>query len=92
MHRINLFEPIVGSNCIRINNRIFFFSSLVSFDTPSTLAISIYSLFYLLYILYPNILRRELQTENNQTTTLDTPSNRLGVERVLLVNFEKKKK
>jgi hypothetical protein len=59
----------------------------VSFDTPSTFAVSIYSLFYLLYILYPNTLRRELQPETVPTiNSNEKPASRLGIERVLLVS------
>ena len=48
---------------------------------------SIYSLFYLLYILYPNHLRRELQPESAQTmTSTDRPISRLGIDKVLLVS------
>jgi len=62
---------------------------LVSFDTPSTFAVSIYSLFYLLYILYPNNLRRELQPESIQPINSNERStNRLGIERVLLVRYD----
>ncbi|CAF1388940.1 unnamed protein product, partial [Rotaria sordida] len=38
-----------------------FVKANLSFDAPSTFALSIYSLFDLLYLLYPNNLRRELQ-------------------------------
>jgi hypothetical protein len=65
-----------------------FFCFLVNFDTPSTFAVSIYSLFYLLYILYPNNLRRELQPETIQSiNSNEKPTNRLGIERVLLVSY-----
>lgn len=60
---------------------------LVDFDEPSTFAVSIYSLFYLLYLLYPNNVRRELQldpTPSNNSN--EKPTNRLGIERVLLVS------
>jgi hypothetical protein len=63
-----------------------FVKANLTFDTPSTFAISIYSLFYLLYILYPNNLRRELQPETNLqlVNSNERPTNRLGIERVLL--------
>lgn len=68
-----------------------FFQFLVSFDKPSTFALSIYSLFYLLYSLYPNNLRRELQTEPAQpTNSNDRLGHPLGIERVLLVSYNKK--
>ena len=61
-------------------------STLVSFATPSTFAVSIYSLFYLLYILYPNNLRRELQPDGQPTISSHERShNRLGIEKVLSV-------
>ncbi|UJR21113.1 hypothetical protein I4U23_024213 [Adineta vaga] len=47
-----------------------FVKANLSFDTPSTFAVSIYSLFYLLYILYPNTLRRELQPDSLQSITI----------------------
>ncbi|CAF0884722.1 unnamed protein product [Rotaria sp. Silwood1] len=62
-----------------------FVKANLSFDTPSTFAVSIYSLFYLLYLLYPNNLRRELQPETMQSiSSTEKSSNRSGVERVLL--------
>ncbi|CAF1972045.1 unnamed protein product [Rotaria magnacalcarata] len=62
-----------------------FVKANLSFETPSTFALSIYSLFYLLYLLYPNNLRRELQPESTQSTSgHEKPTNRLGIERVLL--------
>ncbi|CAF3527435.1 unnamed protein product [Adineta steineri] len=62
-----------------------FIKANLSFDTPSTFAVSIYSLFYLLYILYPNNLRRELQPDATQTINSNEKStNRLGIEKVLL--------
>jgi hypothetical protein len=97
MRQINLSKPIV-------NFHVFFsfkkyklggvFFLLVTFDTPSTFAISIYSLFYLLYILYPNNLRRELQPETNLqlVNSNERPTNRLGIERVLLVRKLNRKK
>ncbi|CAF3397092.1 unnamed protein product [Rotaria socialis] len=63
----------------------YFVKANLSFETPSTFALSIYSLFYLLYLLYPNNLRRELQPESTQSTSgHEKPTNRLGIERVLL--------
>ncbi|CAF0839707.1 unnamed protein product [Adineta ricciae] len=62
-----------------------FVQANLSFDTPSTLALSIYSLFYLLYILYPNNLRRELQPDSTPTINSNEKlANRLGIEKVLL--------
>lgn len=60
----------------------------MSFHTPSIFAVSIYSLFYLLYILYPNILRRELQPDGIQpVSNAEKQTQRLGIEKVLLVSF-----
>jgi hypothetical protein len=57
---------------------------------PSTFAVSIYSLFYLLYILYPNILRRELQPDLVQPiNSNEKATNRLGIERILMVCYSK---
>ena len=62
------------------------FDILVSFNTQSTFAVSIYSLFYLLYIFYPNNLRRELHNEIQQSTNNnDKSQNRLAIEKILLV-------
>ena len=91
MQLINLSKQIVKylNNKFLFKKKIIF---LVSFDTPSTFAVSIYSLFYLLYILYPNNLRRELQPETIQSiNSNDKPTSRLGIERVLLVNYSKNK-
>ncbi|CAF4239392.1 unnamed protein product, partial [Rotaria sordida] len=69
-----------------------FVKANLSFDTPSTFALSIYSLFYLLYLLYPNNLRRELQPESIQSiNSNEKPTNRLVIERVLLVSYFTKK-
>ncbi|CAF1419224.1 unnamed protein product [Rotaria sordida] len=68
-----------------------FVKANLSFDTPSTFALSIYSLFYLLYLLYPNNLRRELQPESIQSiNSNEKPTNRLGIERVLLYTLHMK--
>ncbi|CAF1060643.1 unnamed protein product [Rotaria sordida] len=57
-----------------------FVKANLSFDAPSTFALSIYSLLYLLYLLYPNNLRRELQPESIQSiNSNEKPTNRLGV-------------
>jgi len=88
MQQINLLKQIVYTFFFCFLKKNFFFCFLVNFDTPSTFAVSIYSLFYLLYILYPNNLRRELQPETIQSiNSNDKPTNRLGIERVLLVSY-----
>jgi len=89
---IILLKQIVSLCFFSVFNTYIYVIFLVSFDTPSTFALSIYSLFYLLYLLYPNNLRRELQPESIQSiNSNEKPTNRLGIERVLLVSYFTKK-
>ncbi|CAF4189493.1 unnamed protein product, partial [Rotaria sordida] len=78
-HRISL---LIDALKLAANH---FVKANLSFDTPSIFALSIYSLFYLLCLLYPNNLRHEFQPESIQSiNSNEKPTNRLGIERVLL--------